>query len=378
MATSVEALTNTILAKMGASSLAEVAATLPSALTTDVNIMAAKKELEEGAVDAAFHHLSLSHSTLLHHRMAMRLHKPNHGNKGDEDCGEVMSPDSLTDEKITLAATNVDETMSLLQKLPSEWTVVQITTQSVGECNFQKIGAHPSTPGLYISRCTCGLQPVVTVQAVAAPKDKGVRGIRQEVELIKEENKIINKDYRDQQQKYFTKREELNNRLKCVVRSMEVAWLRHWCCLLVGSLDARDQCLLEETTARILADCKVPLTDTQKQLLQCIISCPLPSEKKSRLELDIAINVRASVASLLSASVKSQCVKHLYAAIQKEEATLERLQRAQRNPVILVLDKSIVSLPWEMMWILRDQPVTRMPSLRMLLLLYQVFWSWLR
>nr|XP_053655613.1 uncharacterized protein LOC128704522 isoform X2 [Cherax quadricarinatus] len=60
---------------MGASSLAEVAATLPSALTTDVTIMPAKKELEEGQWRLPST-TSVSYSTLLHHRMSMWLHKP--------------------------------------------------------------------------------------------------------------------------------------------------------------------------------------------------------------------------------------------------------------------------------------------------------------
>ncbi|XP_071525354.1 uncharacterized protein Sse isoform X6 [Panulirus ornatus] len=299
MAASVESLTSAVLAKMGASSVTEIVSTLPSALTTDANISAAEMELKNGRMENAFHQLSLSHSTLLHHRMAQRLHKPSRGSK-DEDCSAAISPDSLQTEKATLATTEKDETLSLLQKLPSDWSIIQITSQSVGEFSFRKIGTYPPTPGLYISRCSCGSQPTITVQAVTAPKHEGLRGIVQEVELIKEENKIINKDYRDQQQKYFTKREELNNRLKCVVRSMEIAWLRHWCCLLTGSLGARNQQLLEEATARIIADCKFPLTETQTELLQ-----------------------------------------------------------------------SIVSLPWEMIWVLRDQPVTRMPSLRMLTLLYQ-------
>lgn len=59
------------------------------------------------------------------------------------------------------------------------------------------------------SDITCLLQ-----KTVAAPKDKGVRGILEEVELIKEENKLINRDFRKQVQKYHAKREELNNRLK--------------------------------------------------------------------------------------------------------------------------------------------------------------------
>lgn len=51
-------------------------------------------------------------------------------------------------------------------------------------------------------------------KTVAAPRDKGVRGILEEIELIKEENKLINRDFRKQVQKYHAKREELNNRLK--------------------------------------------------------------------------------------------------------------------------------------------------------------------
>ncbi|XP_071525349.1 separin isoform X2 [Panulirus ornatus] len=338
MAASVESLTSAVLAKMGASSVTEIVSTLPSALTTDANISAAEMELKNGRMENAFHQLSLSHSTLLHHRMAQRLHKPSRGSK-DEDCSAAISPDSLQTEKATLATTEKDETLSLLQKLPSDWSIIQITSQSVGEFSFRKIGTYPPTPGLYISRCSCGSQPTITVQAVTAPKHEGLRGIVQEVELIKEENKIINKDYRDQQQKYFTKREELNNRLKCVVRSMEIAWLRHWCCLLTGSLGARNQQLLEEATARIIADCKFPLTETQTELLQCIISCPVPPERTGGLELGVAFSMRASVAALLYESVRSARVKDLCALIQKEEGLLGQLRRAQRNPVILVLDK---------------------------------------
>ncbi|KAG7173107.1 separin-like [Homarus americanus] len=355
----VESLTNDILAKMGALSLMELAQTSPSVLTTDIHIGAAKEALEAGKMEDAFHQLSLSHSTQINHRMDQLL------------CKSSRRTKDVEADKIIMATTDKDETINLLQKLPPEWTVIQLTKQSIGEFNFLDINTHPPTPGLFLSRCSCGPKPIVTVQAIAAPSAEGVRGFGQELELIKMENRGMNKDCRNDPEKYFNKREEVNNRLKCLVRSMEVSWLRHWCCMLPGSLDARYQHLLEQTTARILTNSEILLTSSQKQLLQCIISCPLPTEKLKGNEQVTPINMRASVAALLQESVRSQRVKDLYAVIQREERTLDRIRRAPRNPVILILDRTIVSLPWEMMWVLRDQPVTRMPNLRMLTLLYQ-------
>ncbi|XP_042874759.1 separin-like isoform X2 [Penaeus japonicus] len=371
MASTVESLTAEILRGMGVSSLAEVAATLPSALTTDVNISAAEMELKAGRIEEAFHQLSLSHSTLLHHRMAQRLHKPNKNKTDDEGYDSDLNSISIDNEKITLSTSEKEDTVNLLQKLPSDWTIVQITSANVGECNLRKIGDHPPTPRLYISRCSCGPQPTIAIQTVAAPRDKGVRGILEEVELIKEENKLINRDFRKQVQKYHAKREELNNRLKCVVRSMEVAWLRHWCCLLPGGLEPRDQQLLKDTMHRILSNYKGLLTENQKLLLQYMISCPTPAEKAGSMESGSGTSLRAGIALILGESVRSQNVKDLYTAIHSEEASLEQFRKAPRNPVILIIDKSIVTLPWEMMWVMHDQPVTRMPSLRMLVLLYQ-------
>ena len=45
---------------------------------------------------------------------------------------------------------------------------------------------------------------------------------------------------------------------------MEVAWLRHWCCLLVGSLHPKEEKVLEKVTTRILLAHHLTLTDSQK------------------------------------------------------------------------------------------------------------------
>ncbi|XP_064089627.1 separin-like [Macrobrachium nipponense] len=277
----------------------------------------------------------------------------------------------LASEKVTLSAVDKDETLKLLQKLPSDWTVVQITSNSMGEANLPRVGCNPSTPGLYIARCSCGPSPRITFQTVSTPQKDGVRGIVQEVEIIKEENKIINKDYRGQHEKYWKKREELDNRMKCVVRSMAVAWLQYWSCLLIGGLHPREQKLLEEVSSRILSTCKMSMSLNQIQLFQSLISCPDPDKKAGNLEPGIIFSVRAGIAALLGESVRSECVKNLYEAVQSESANLEKIRKAERNPVILVIGKNIAALPWEMVWVLRDQAVTRMPSLRMLALLYE-------
>lgn len=56
--------------------------------------------------------------------------------------------------------------------------------------------------------------------------------------------------------------------LQNMVRSMEVAWLRQWACLLVGSLHPNEEKVLEEVTSRILSAHQLSLTDSQKQRLK--------------------------------------------------------------------------------------------------------------
>ncbi|KAK7087014.1 hypothetical protein SK128_011355 [Halocaridina rubra] len=253
----------------------------------------------------------------------------------------------------------------------SDWTVVQITVQSNDETHFRKIGSPLPTPPLYIARCSCGPKPTVTLQVVPSPHREGVRGIIQEMGLIKQENKLITKDYRDQQEKYWEKREEMVNRLKCVVRSMDAAWLRYWCCLLLGGLEPRDQKILEDTTTHILSSLKISLTSHQHLLLQCLISCPDPDQRAVSYEGGLTLCLQAGIAAVLGESVRSSRVKDVYNAVKNEKATLDKLRTAERNPIILILDKDIVSLPWEMTWVLQNQAVTRMPSLRMLYILYQ-------
>lgn len=44
-----------------------------------------------------------------------------------------------------------------------------------------------------------------------------------------------------------------------------MAWLRHWGCLLVGSLHPNEEKVLEEVTSRILSAHHLSLTESQKQ-----------------------------------------------------------------------------------------------------------------
>lgn len=352
--TSFQSLQESILSRLGAPCLAQAANVLPSPLTTGIHIEAAKSEINSGDNESAFASLSLTHSTLVQHRVTQCLQK----SKNDDP------PQILASKKESVSATTKEETLKLLKQLPSDWTVVQITANYGGIENFlglseeTKIAASPS---LFIAHCRCGPSPTVAVQHVEASKNEGVRTIIQEIESIKESNRNINKECKDQQKIYIDKREEVNDRLKCLVKSIEVSWLRHWCSLLPGSPEPRKQQVLTNIIDKALANTEIILTQRQKILLQSIISCP-----NSPL-----FSMRAGIAAVLEESVRGEKSKELFAILQKVDESLEEIRNAPRNPVILILDKSMVSLPWEMLSVLRDQPVTRMPSLRMLTLLYQ-------
>lgn len=355
MPQTVKSLTDEVLAKLGATSLTQVVSTLPSALTTSAHVSDAEAALAAGREKEAFHLLSLTHSTLLHHRLAQRLYKPK---QSEEDILDGLA-EMHEGKKNILSTTSREETMKLLQKLPPEWTVVQLTSQRDGTELFRVVGSTATTPSLYLSRCVCGPDPKVLVQPVAAPLDANVSSILQEMTNIRNEIKstFVAK------QRASDRKEALNSRMRNLVRSMEVAWLRHWGCLLVGSLHPNEEKVLEEVTLRILSAHHLSLTDSQKQCLKCAISCPVAG-----LEHEVEEQLYAGVAAVLKGS---SIVKDICASIRKESDVLSPIRKATRNPLILVLDKSTVALPWEMMGVFKNQPVTRMPSLCMLALLYE-------
>ncbi|CAL4079627.1 unnamed protein product [Meganyctiphanes norvegica] len=367
MTASFQRLQDSILSRLEAPSLTAAANVLPSPLTTGVYIEAANADLDSGDNESAFANLSLTHSTLVHHRVTQRQQK----SKNDD------SPQILALKKESLSATSKEETLNLLKQLPSDWTVVQITAANNGGIeHFLGLGEETkvvTSPSLFIAHCRCGPSPTVTVQYVDPPKNEGVRSIIQEIESIKESNRNINQEWKDQQEKYVNKREEVNDRLKCLVRSMEVSWLRHWCSLLPGTLDPQKQQILTNIIDKALINAGITLSQSQKILLQSIISCPNSSEKSGNKILGSTplFSMRAGIAAVLEESVRGEKSKELSSILQKLEDTLEEIRNETRNPVILVLDKAVVSLPWEMLSVLRDQPVTRMPSLRMLTLLFQ-------
>ncbi|KAK3867546.1 hypothetical protein Pcinc_027002 [Petrolisthes cinctipes] len=373
MAVTIESLNDTIIARMGSASLSEVASLLPSTHTTDAYVNEVDAALEAGQREEAFHKLSLTHSTLLHHRMIHRLYKPNKRNF-DQNAGKESVNDNLPEDvveslretvKTTLATTNKDDTLSLLHKLPSDWTVVQITTQKMGQNYFKKIGSSQGTPGLYISRCTCGPTPQITVQGVPSPQVKDVRSIVEEMGMINRETSLLYKEHKGKYQEHCATQEDLQCRLKNLVSSMGVWWVKHWCCLLVGSLPPLQQQQLDQAASRVLANYTTnTLTSKQTILIKLLMSCPALGDSGRP-------HIRAGVAAVLGESVRSNSVKELWAAIKKEESVLSKLQQTLRNPVILIVDKRVETLPWEMISVLKDQPVTRMPSLHMLTLLYQ-------
>ena len=58
------------------------------------------------------------------------------------------------------------------------------------------------------------------------------------------------------------------NSFQGVVKSMEVAWLRFWTCLLTGSLPPQKQTLLEKISKDIISTNDLNLSENQLQKFQ--------------------------------------------------------------------------------------------------------------
>ncbi|KAB7504125.1 Separin, partial [Armadillidium nasatum] len=105
--------------------------------------------------------------------------------------------------------------------------------------------------------------------------------------------------------------------------------------------------------------------------LQLMVSYP-PSEATSSSKDFSAydFSLKAGIALLLDESVRSTNVKSVFTSLMDLQKEFEDIRSSCRNPVILILDKAVVTLPWEMTHSLCNQPVTRMPSLPSLIQLY--------
>jgi len=243
--------------------------------------------------------------------------------------------------------TGVIENLSML---PPSWSIVQISAHDPLVTRFKKtksdnpINVNPDLTlvSIYggkvrISRCK------------GPPSDNCMSYMKEFMDII-EKHKHVNKNPPQYRGVYDKKREELNDRLESLLKSMEGAWLGYEKIALIGSLkDESLKCLVDSVIEKCV---KSELKDCQMQFLTSLLSStPYLTDDQMMQGLSTVLpSLPEDEALLLTKTARSD---------------LTSLADASRNPVIMILDSDVQSLPWESLPALRQccQPASRVPSL---------------
>ncbi|XP_044743417.1 separin [Chrysoperla carnea] len=310
------------------------------------------------------YHLSESHFPTLRSRTSYRYAR--NSEKGIEM--KSQTPFALSKNFIEFQCDKNFETdkqnlLSKVKELPSEWTLVQMTS-----IDF-KIDCVPfetlknSTPEFYLTLFKCGdgnFQPFSVKIDAPINNEKQIdlaKELRETI-LKLDENPKVNEHNIEQ---YCKCRNECNISLKQSVYQMEFCWLKKWRFLLLGKLVNLSQAnkIILPQIDLILKEFKYTLNDENKNLIESIT---LGSPYLSRRE--IAILILGIIPDNKDLSTK---LSRTIGDISQNNGSF---LRGPRHPVILILDQQLDYFPWEACEILKHHPVSRLPSIHYVYALY--------
>ncbi|ESP02877.1 hypothetical protein LOTGIDRAFT_230378 [Lottia gigantea] len=227
--------------------------------------------------------------------------------------------------------------IDMLNLLPSEWTVCQISMVEIAGKSSQ----------LLLTRLTKDTRPI-TVPLPAFSTQQG-RNLLEEFSFILETSGETVKT--DDKHEFWRNRRILDEKMQLFQEDMEKLWLGSLKVLLLGQLDINEEYKQLEINLLELIE-SLSFSENQKQLIQVIL--PL-SYNLNCVEL-------AELLSIVLNITDKDLLKTLVLNIQSISQQISSFNY-QHHHVILILDKSIQHLPWESLNILRNECVSRVPSL---------------
>ncbi|CAH0696938.1 unnamed protein product [Spodoptera exigua] len=234
---------------------------------------------------------------------------------------------------------NIDNFRKILKELPREWTVIQLTVPYNPNENLKPLLEYRTeVDSLYLSMFTndyledSGLDPI-TVHIPANVTKEGEKPLFTELFSILDENykTIDNAQFLNNKrlvQNYWSRREDIDLRMKSVINVMDKEWLGGWGSLLTGKL----------------------MDKTWKEKIVKLVDSAI-------LDWGLVDGIKAF----------SQT-----ASIVKDNDEWTGLKKAKRYPVILIVDERLDTFPWETLPILNQHPVCRMENIHFLYYLYKV------
>ncbi|KAL4708912.1 hypothetical protein ACJJTC_010957 [Scirpophaga incertulas] len=316
---------------------------------------------------------------------------------------------------------NVQNLQKILDELPREWTVVQLTVPYNPNENLKPLVEHRmEINSIYLTMFRNDFLDVtnygsLTVKIPANVTKEGERPLFMELYSLIEDNykTIDNAQYLNNKrmiQNYWSRREDLDLRMKSVINVMENEWLGGFASLLTGKLIDSS---LRDKVAKLLEDTIsdwgfMRLNEKQRILLKNLI-CSSPALNSHQLKsgirkiltehgnteevrkiLDISecpnCSKNFSVLHELCFKCLSKCFEAIHhfslvdgikafsqaANTVKESDDFAALKKAKRYPVILIVDEALDIFPWESLYIINQHPVSRIENIHFLYYLFKL------
>ncbi|XP_060536236.1 uncharacterized protein LOC132708126 [Cylas formicarius] len=277
----------------------------------------------------------------------------------------------------------VGDMLRQVQELPKEWTIVQLTSSNItaAEVNNNDPSKYVMNP-LCISVFNCG-QTTVDPFLITVPEPRDpVRGnivnlVEQLMSIVEENRKILTSTmglnrFSTYEKKiaYYQQRKSIENDLKMLIKDMEILWLQHWRCLLIGkSVDMMVDINLKQEIDEFLNK-KMNQVQWSSKSKAIFYYATKASPHLTLLDLKNIVDYCCeSAVDKHSTQELIRFFKHLGNKYHLADTT--NIQ----HPVILVVDEILDIFPWEMMDVIQDNPVCRMPSLHFIYFIYKTYES---
>ncbi|KAJ2942982.1 hypothetical protein O0L34_g15173 [Tuta absoluta] len=315
---------------------------------------------------------------------------------------------------------NVDNFKKILDELPKEWTIIQITAPYNPNENLKRLSDYRSEiTSIFVSMFTndyidgTDVGPL-TVSIPANATKEGVKPLFEELYSLLDENyKTIDNaqllNNKKMVQNYWNRRDDVDLRMKSVINAMDKEWLSGWGCLLTGKLIDPNwrQKIIKLVDDTITDWGFIKLTKKQRILLYNLIeTCPVLNSSQIKSCIRRILTEQGNVDDLrklldrscptcasdfkypyeLCLKCLSKCFESLHhftlvdgikafsqaAKIVREEPEWSGLKKAKRYPVVLIVDEILDTFPWESLPILNHHPVSRIENIHFLYYLYKI------
>ncbi|XP_040581053.1 separin [Lepeophtheirus salmonis] len=326
----------------------------------------AEKDLRNGDPEKAALRKFMNQNRTLHFLAEMQyLRQKTPGfQRNDEDKDLFVDSEDEKEEtefqaqQVKILNMYMSELKDKIQSLPPNWRILQINTNMSRNSRFSSHKGdelkEDLNPQLFLSRASSA-EGLDVLHLPPPLHDKEASS-----NLLQELQKIIHLHTSMYQatNKGFTKKEfaetknNIEDRIVSLIETMQRQWLRHGAAWMLG------RALDSERNELLLRTCKE------------ILGKDADSKKVTRLFLllDAAHQLTDEniCLGLIDIGLK-QALPHVLQFRKNNYVT----QDIKRHPIILILDPDIQQLPWDALPILVNNPVSRVPSIHFLLVLYE-------